>query len=249
MSLLSFDFSALKAAATHAIGRTPDTGVSAAIIANRAYDFLQNQHNWQWLQRPLSVNFVADQSYIALPADFKSLAPGIPLAGPANAFRRVIPSSVEEIIRLRQMTGIAIADLYIALSWTPPVSDTTLPIARLEVYPTPAASESGALLGMYIRTLDALSGDTDVPKIPAYMQSLLWKLCRCGAHSTEEPSDPETAIEWGEAIADLRRAINDDGQAQSRIGEMRGAVSPNVSRGPGSGWLHNEFSSSTGVSI
>lgn len=64
MSLLTYTFANLKAAAKHAgavqgSGNDFDTGNDAATIVNDALAFLQQDYDWSWLKKPFALSFSA----------------------------------------------------------------------------------------------------------------------------------------------------------------------------------------------
>lgn len=214
---------------THALGGgIPASDVDQERIINDAGRHLVSMHPWKWLEcAPASLNFTQDTAYVAMPSDFRSLV-SIESDEDLNADFNL--TSIEEIVSLRQNDVNLTSEYYGALVRPVQTSVTTLmPVPRLELYPTPAASVTGALQIVYQRGWTLLDTDTDVPNIPWFMEGLLVSLVRAFALGYEEPEGGTV----NQRIMDVTgtrdqpsplfsAAVTEDGMTQPEYGEMRG---------------------------
>lgn len=220
MALHSYTFLALQQACQHATGKaTPDTGSTYAGVVNDALYHLATVRAWHWRTTALSLDLVASQSYVNLPTDFGEL---YALAGTANTTLPTVHwTSLDRIAALRQQQGIAGSDLFVALSYAAQASSTAAPTARLEVFPTPAANATAAITGFYLRVPPAMSGNTDVPDVPAVYLPALKALCRAFAVSDE---DQQVGPDWDRANAMIAQLAGRDTMAQPHGHRVVGTV-------------------------
>lgn len=205
----------LQNAALHAIGRTPATTTTTTQIANDGASYFYNAHNWRWRDKALSLDAVSAQNYIALPTDFEQL---ISIRSGTNATKAVIQASLDEIITLRQLSSGVGGYYYVCPSWTPQTGVTAAPIGRLEIYPTPAASEVGTFSGRYRRKIPDLSSGTDAPDIPTWAHPALKQMVRAWAVFVE---DQQQGSDWDLAQAMLEQCKRIDGTSQPMLGLPR----------------------------
>lgn len=216
MAQPALTFADLQAACAHATGiATPETGSSWAMVVSDALTYLQNAHTWKWLNTVLSLDFVAAQNYVALPADFLQIKA---IRSGTTTRRRVIQTNLDEIALFRQIATTAGLVCYVAVSETGQVSGSVVPVPRLELYPTPGSNEVGALQGVYVRQLTQ-SGT--VPDVPAHFCPILKSITRAIAKDTE---NQDSSAEWALVERALTPAIQRDGLSQPNYGPMRGTV-------------------------
>lgn len=217
---LPYTFTALQNAVTHATGKTAglDSGNSAADVVNDALITLALRKPWRWRRKALSLDFTADQSYVALPADFEELWA---LTGAVSTVGRAMPTDLQDIVQWRQTTGATGQTCWYAVSITPQTSATASPVARLEIYPTPAATVSAALTGYYLRRPPLLSGGTDLPDMPVHFCAALKYLARAmGKASEGNDQDPDWSM-YQTLLLDLERS---DALSQPSLGAVRGTT-------------------------
>src|SRR5512146_1599947 len=177
MAVLTYTFQKLQQACQHASGgvATPATGSTWADVVNDALQWLATCYPWSWRNTALSLNLTLDQNYVSLPADFGELV----TLRRNSTVNGALQVSLERLINFRTgifPTGFTAGDYYYALSAAAQANVTSAGTFRLELYPTPAASETGGLLGIYRRIPPAMSGNTDLPDIPVPHHSLLHRL-------------------------------------------------------------------------
>jgi hypothetical protein len=222
----TYTFLELKNAAAHVLGGNPDSRISKGLIVNRAITHLCNAHPWTWRLAIADLNYVASQEWIALPADFGEL---VKLVGYGSKYTTVRGVSPEEIMGLRIHGITDMMFLGYCVMPAPQTDQTAAPAWRLEVAPTPAASQTGALKIMYRRQLpvfttnDASSADdAKKPAIPPGQHDTLYALVRAYARSMEE--EPLTA-EWQVASQLLQRDIDSANRVTEPVlGYSRGTV-------------------------
>lgn len=208
----------LENAVLHAVAKsTLDTGNTANDVVNHALQYLASYKGWNWRFAALSLDFVQSQSYVALPADFEEL---ISVTGANNTFNSVVVVSLDDINKLRQATSWTGTVTYVAVSETTQASAGAAPIYRLEIFPTPAAALSGAIIGTYRKAIPTIA-TTSVPNIPSAYHYALLTLCRAFG-KLFEMGDP--GPEWQIAHDELDRLVIRDGVAQPTLGRMRGTA-------------------------
>jgi hypothetical protein len=219
MALHSTNFLALKKTVKLAISASPDAQLHPlADLVNEALTEFGALHDWAWRQKTLSLDTVAAQEYIALPTDLAHLDI-LQVVGSVSGL--AIPVTLEEIIARRSQQGIDASNLYFyAVTWTTQAADNVTPIPRLELFPTPSASTSGAFVGRYTRTIARLEDDADVPDVPAQFHTLLDLYCRC--HALEKVGDQKGLKFANQVFADkLERLKQESGEIQRNLGSMR----------------------------
>lgn len=142
------------------LGGAPETAGVSAII-NAAGNALYAMHEWDWLLRPtVDLGTIADQSYINLPSDFGRLEDV--LASSRLEITTLISPS--EMIRWRR------GDYYTPRGYVATISTVNTAGAltkRLELYPTPSATDADALQLAYracwVDVEDGTAGATKLP--------------------------------------------------------------------------------------
>ena len=247
MANLSFTLTQLTNAVLHATGKSAglDTGNNVTDLVNQAVSYLATFSNWTWRYKVLSLDFVASQAYVALPSDFGELSI---LRGGSTTRRNLIPVSLDRILLMRQSLASSsngTKETYYAITSTPQIGVTALPTLRLELYPTPSASESGAAVGMYLRDIPTLSGGTDVPDIDTAFMPCLLKLCRGLGKMYETPDQANP--EWELAHKELANLKIRDGMKQgSVVGRLIGTTQM-IDSNSWDGW--SRFSTDSPISV
>lgn len=208
----------------HAVGGgAVSSQLNADLIINEAGRYLCAMRHWKWLERtPATLDFTASTEYVAMPSDFKSLE----TIWPDDAINATFTlTSADELARMRQF-DISITAAYYGTLVFPPQSGVTAlqTVPRMELYPTPSTTTSGALHIWYTRLWTTIDDATDVPNIPAYIETLYTQLVRAFAKGYEE-DDTATLDERLMAIEQgpiYRAAVSQDGMTQPEYGEAQG---------------------------
>ncbi len=247
MANFSLTLTQLTAAALHATGKTAglDTGNNVTDLINQAIQYLANFTSWSWRNKVLSLDFVSGQAYVALPADFSEL---VLLRGGSVSRRTMVPVSLDTIQLYRQSiasTSSGQSVTYYAYTSTPQASATAAPIARLELFPTPTASETAAAVGVYQRLIPALSSGTDVPDLDPSMLPVVMLAVRGYAKMFETPEQANPELEMAhKMLGDLKTR---DGMKQ---GTCVGRLIGTVQQIDGAGWDgSSRFSTDTPISV
>lgn len=233
MALQTYTLEQLTTAAQHALGKTAATRVDLTQSINDALTRFCSMRLWGWLISPLSLDLVADQNYVLLPADFAQLR-NIGLTGTLGYLQA---ATHHQIVEWRTWTPTVPVPCYrYAVSWRTQANRLSPPRAQLELYPTPSAASSAALTGFYQRIVDVLKDEQDIPDIPPQYHTILKAFVR--AHVLEEDGRPEADAERARVDRLIVAQIEQDGMVQPNLGPMVGAVLPpphriSTSIGPG----------------
>ena len=221
-------FASYKTQVLHALGN-PDTaslGITAGDIVNDALEHIATMHDWQWTSTgEAQLDITIDQDYVELPADYGTL---IALEHNESWTDQMIPVTWQTLLWFRN---------YPITSWTSGFfytintgnvetgsEEVGLSLPTINLYPTPSATESGAIKIVYRRFLRRLVDDTDRPQWPAYMDRPASLLARAFA-STDYDDDPQSAYtaEFRSLIVDC---ITKDSLSIKSFGVPHGAVHP-----------------------
>lgn len=215
----TYTLSDLTKAVVHSLGGTPDTNLNVNEIVNGALSWLCMMAPWRWRQKALSLNSVNGQNYIALPADFQEIDV-IRKAGDTTGCVESV--SLDRIIEARQSPGTMLTNgLWYCLDWTPQTSTTVEPTPILQIYPTPSATTSGYIVGIYLRQIPKLASVGDLPDIPSSWHELLKVMCRAYAVGTEEQ---QRGADWQQMLDMLPMYERLDGRSPGYLGRYRGAL-------------------------
>ncbi len=205
---------------THVLGRAPASPLTATILVNDALLWMCSSHQWSWLAEDMSLNLVSSQNYVALPADFGRML----TVHRAATFARMVPVSFEKIFEYRATQISAVEGMvgyYYAIRAEKQASATAYPLWRMELYPTPSASVSAGIIGLYQRVPAALASGSSVPDIPEEYHVALKFLCRAMAVHSEEEYRSSDWDRYDELIDILKKK---DGDVQSDLGQMEGGI-------------------------
>lgn len=230
-----------KARMRQAIGNAdPSTGFELIDILNEALQYVFGYSSWKFRARaPVLLNFVANQEYANLPADFGTggeLETVDSLWSPLCFMRK---ASLSDISQLRGQPTQNFLTFYAAVSFPTQSSNTVPPgAARLELWPTPQASITGAFRITYKSGYTLLTLDTQVPNIPVELTSALTLTARAKTKFYEFGADnPETLAEFAAANAELDRYMDVDGRTDSDDGELTGGAAAQYLNQRGPGWF------------
>lgn len=213
----------------HALAGPTDLGELA--IANEAGRHLVSMRNWRWLRGAKAlVGTVAGQEWIALPADCKrvdAIEQTNSLVGtfefvPLQEFLNYKTSTVTTSPISYWGTVVWARDTYAVAGTEAPGA----PSPRIEVYPTPTATNASAFTVYYDRGWVELTEDNQDVTIPPFLESLYLALCRAFAKGYEE----EDTADVNTRLASLTRgplyltAMREDVSQQKDMGRLRGGL-------------------------
>jgi hypothetical protein len=204
-----------------------------AEIVNQAGNYLFSKQ-WRFRERTgRPVSLIANQNWAAMPGDAEEI---VSLVTKAGLGWRVELTSPEQIELFRNSMAPALLDsvYYAALSrpWaqsddvTPLVAGTAFPAPRLDIYPTPQATSTDAIIMRYRAGWTAVSGETNavtpdtynIP-VPPYVEALLIAYCRAFAVAYEDEGLAARLIEIDNGPIWNAAAIK-DGIAQRDYGRL-----------------------------
>lgn len=219
-------FADYKAAIVHALGAEPSSGETSGEIVNDALQELCSMRSWRWRRGgPVSLDFVANQSYIELPQDFGEEEV---ITYPGSVAKQMIRVTMAELEKMRATTAQPVGFSYYYAINSGSLDDSAreegLTVNLIELYPTPTADVTDAITLTYLRNVDRLEDDADVPQIPPWMDFSLDLLCRAMAKTLED-DDPSNAFQvaFEKKVPQLFRR---DSATQSRLGVMKGGLYP-----------------------
>lgn len=215
---MSITYASLKNYVKHALAGDPASDIDYSNIINEAGRYLYNCHQWKFRERPpATVNFVASQAYVELPEDFGELVSYTMTSGLTRGLQL---TTFRELAQL-QASDVSASDYFwAAISHPEQTQDSKdMPKPRLEIWPTPTSSETGAITIWYRAEWLELEDDADKANVPKWAVSLLTILVRTFAQGYEEEGLIErlNAFE-GSAILDRFRAK--DGMIQPDYGPL-----------------------------
>lgn len=219
-SVQSLDLASLRKAVKLALGQTPDSQlISVDTLVNDGLMQFATLRDWDWRSSTISLDTVDGQNYINLPADFAGMND---LHVVAVWIGAMIPLTLDNIQRMRALSVVSLGTtyaFYYAISWATQTDAGTLPRARLELYPAPTSTTTGAIIGQYTKSIPKLSNATDVPNIPATMHQALkaWiQLYTRRQHGLDEEPWKTNAERL------LAAAIDEGAAAQTNLGRLEG---------------------------
>lgn len=209
----------------HTLRRDTSSQIAPLSIINEAGHQFCNMHPWKWLERfSSSLDYVASQTYVSLPADCGEVLALYATSTNVSQFEMV---SFQELLRLRSVgTTVVTGTTYGALAY-PAFTTAAEPAAvRLEVFPTPSASDAGALSIFYRAIWVDASPETDYLDVLPWMIPLYKQVLRAYARGVEEEdvasmSERLAAIQLGPVF---KAACERDGRVQPSYGTMTGGA-------------------------
>lgn len=193
---------------------------SPTLLINQWIQKFANLHNWEWRQEYVELASVADQAYIALPANFGKMRWAV--FKPRNLPLESVNWSHLQHMRSSNVSIVGSGYAY-AIRFVDQASASDAPTARMELWPTPAASEAAVFAASYDRLLPALSDGDHIPDVPIIHHPLLRQMVRTEALRYDNQSEP-WALERDELARMVTEAMSIDGQLQHAGRPIRGAV-------------------------
>ena len=204
---MSLTLANLKAYAVQALGGgDPSVIITSADatkqeIVNQAGRLLFSLNAWHWRERePGSVTLTQSQAYSTLPADFANLV----AYGSGTTETTFNITTFDDIAWKRGQSGTPVSGKFWFTVVQPNAgaASAALEVARLEWYPTPGATPP-TLNYWYRRKWVDLTSDTDVAKVPTWIELLLVECVRAVAIGSEKGDTNErvTALMSGPIYA------------------------------------------------
>lgn len=227
------NFSQLQSLVQAATPANSAGGLTAGEIVNLAGRYLFQLHEWQFLVRQsTTLGVTSDQSYVELPADFDTLV-AINSATFNKAFA-LVPYSDLLAYKRSQATY---TQTFAALVWPDQASGNTAPPTgpRLELFPVPTATISGAILLVYNVKWRELTKPDQVPNMPAYMELLFLSVLRAVAAGFVDGT-LDDRIEKIKGGALFRTAADKDGSQSPFAGPITNTAVQTASNRPAGKW-------------
>jgi hypothetical protein len=218
----------LRLIAKHALGGgspaviVTDADTTLDMLINQAGEQLVALHPWQWLMAPPStLNFTADQAYVALPSDFGEMVE-VAYNDSLRCFHWVTPQE----LAVRRGRAIQWDGAYHGAVFWPGQTVVTANAGapRLELHPTPASSVTGALRLVYRRGWTVLDTATDVANVPLWIEPLLVELINAWAGGAENEPERQALLAGVRGGVTFDAAVRRDGGGQTDFGPIRGGA-------------------------
>jgi hypothetical protein len=163
---------------------------------------------------PTDVEFVLTPYAIALPSDIRDI---IAIIGTDVATRRITLSTLDQVLRAREVGSVNDAHWYAAVSWAGNA-------ARLEIGPAAGSNVTGAFRIFYRSRWTQLRTDSVAVDVPDYIEALLVQVVRAFARGYVREDQASLSMRLAEIHAGplFKTAVKSDGNIQPYFGRMRG---------------------------
>lgn len=210
----------------HELGGQPASQLSILDLVNEAGEYLCYSHAWKWLEGlEATVNLVANQNYVTLPADFGTIVS----MRPTNSLTRSLTLvTLDYLLELRTSTvNTTTFQWYGAILHPVPAGSTEPGPPVLALYPTPTTNEVGTFTIIYRGNWARRTADTGVGgtvRIPRWMEPCFIECLRAYARGR----DAAEMFPLGEQLTALKvnpvyvDAMLRDGAEQGNLGAIRG---------------------------
>jgi len=207
----------------HALGGGDlDPSLDALGVVNQAGEYLYSMHPWAFTRRRSAlVDTVADQDYVDLPTDFRSIIAITQTDGTLYDIQLV---SLEEVQRARtSQANIGSSWNYLgAITWA-----GAPPVPILELWPTPSTSTTGIFTCTYKKGWPRVTNDSDALDFPEFMDALYIQIVRAMAKGYElDGAEPREVLLARITMGpEMRAAKERDAAVQWNRGRIRGGGS------------------------
>ena len=205
----------------HTLGGDADPLVPVIELVNAAGEFLVSMTGWRWLtEGTATLDLVAGQDYVALPADFKAIRA---VTGTDSSRLSVDLVTLAEVLEWRTYASGSGEVWKAALEASSPATGGAV-TWRLAVAPSPVSASTAALTLYYERGWRTVSESQDQLSLPSYCETLYLEVLRAFARGREE-EDVASLDQRLEALARgqiLDAAKRADSTAQPHLGTLRG---------------------------
>ena len=241
--------------AEHVLGGPLHTAIGGLRVLNETGEWLVSARPWKYLLGGVeALDLVAGQSYVDLPDDFGAI---VSISQSVGYTKDIALSTPAEIMDLRRglapggdgfiwaalvyghadITGTSTAGIPTVTPTTAAqIRTTKAPQARLDIYPAPESSTTGALHLYYTRGWRQVSEDTDTIFIPSWLEGVYLRAARIWARGYEAEGVEQETFDRDVALLKLvqgpqwRAAVTRDSHTQMDLGVLRGgAVNQGVS--------------------
>ncbi len=219
----------------HVLGGPLAPQIEPMEIVNMAGEHLLGIRSWNWLiGASASVGFVADQAYSALPTDFLATVGLQKTSALVSNYREIDLKRLLEL-RTRELPYTSLIT-YGAVVFVSTAGAAPLP--RLEIWPTPTATDATAMTLYYRRGWTEPAADTTEIPVPAWCHDLFLDYCRAFAQGYEE----DMSATLGQRIAEIdegpimKRCVRRDGAVRTSYG-VTGGGAAQVSHSEMTNWF------------
>ena len=179
--------------------------------------------DWSFTTRTsATMDTVAGQNWVALPADFDSPLSIEPPSSALQTFRWI---PIERLNFLRSTpTSPSVLGYQGCVVWD---HSGDVPAPRIEIWPNVTTGKVAAFTIYYKRKWPALSGDDDVVPVPDYCEAAIIALAKAWMHGTVESdvkSLDDRIAEWEQGPI-IRAAMDRDGRNQYDLGMLSDGAS------------------------
>lgn len=231
--------------AEHVLGGPMHSAIDPLRVLNDTGEWLVSVRPWNYLLGGVeALDLVADQHHISLPADFGAM---VSLSQSEGFTKDIQLSTPGELMDLRRglapggdgfiwaavtydhadITGTSSGGLFTVTPTTDAEARAQKhPTARLEIYPAPEASSTGAILLFYTRGWRSVSEDTDTIFAPTWLEGVYLRAVRIWAKGYEEEDsfDKDQALQKLILSPEFRAAVTRDSNTQMELGPLRGGA-------------------------
>jgi hypothetical protein len=237
--------------AEHALGGAVDPVITGLRCLNETGEWLVSARPWIYLRGGMeALDLTLDQDYIDLPADFGAIVSMDRASGSSTQFFLL---TVDELLELRQGSTLAGAgtiwgavvydhaditgtsdgvNYNVTASTASEIRAKKHPTARLDIYPTPTLSTTGALLLYYTRGWRGVEEDTDTIFVPSWLEGVYLRALRIWAKGYEEEDsfNKDQALQSLTMGMEWRAAVTRDSNIQTEMGVLRGGAAAGHTR-------------------
>lgn len=215
---MALTLASLKLHVQHALGGSPSDQISEVDIINQAGRQMFS-HLWKFRDRPtIELPIEADQSFASLPGSVGEI---ISIRMKDGLNDSIELTSYDHMLMIRNGNISTGAHYYATVVWPDPYLGETQQYPRLEIAPTPSASDTITLA--YRAAWPDLTDDTDTAQVPPFAESVLISFVRAFAQGYEEEGMAQRLVEV-EMSPIFHRASVHDGMIQPSYGAIRGGA-------------------------
>ena len=197
------------------LGGESSAELPLSFIVNESGKHLYRMARWRFNVRSSTLDLVASQSYIDLPADFSEIMGLVPVTG---NYVGAQGTTFDELLALRNPSMTSNNGFgYYAISYR-----TGDGVARMEISHTPTAAVSGAYNIFYRAGWTDLTEDTDRIPIPSWAELLFTRIVQAVARGFEEEDQGSLDARLMEIQAGpvFRSALSEDRSKQTDFGHI-----------------------------
>lgn len=194
--------------------------LSVVEVVNLTGNWFTAVHEWKYLQRTsATIDFVADQTYAALPSDFKSIV-SVETAGLTTGLQL---TTLARILELRKNSAGAANYYECAVEWD---HASAPPTPRLALWPAPSAAQTGALMIYYRAKWAPVASDNDTLMVPWYAEGAFVQAVRAHAAGYDESDNATLEQRLAMVVAGdtWKAARKADAQVQPDYGPIQNGI-------------------------